>query len=63
MNHCLFGGVKLAKNADPDKHGYTGYDIGSDLLSESSLPDGSVIKISIVFGLDMTSSVHIDNKK
>ena len=63
LKHCLFGGVKLAKNADPDKYGYTGYDIGSDLPSESSLPDGSLIKISIVSGLDMTLSVHIDNKK
>ena len=27
---CLFGGVKLAENPDPDKYIYTGYDIGFD---------------------------------
>ena len=25
LKGCLFGGVKLAKNADPDKYVYTGY--------------------------------------
>ena len=33
------------------------------LSSEFSLPDGSVGKNVIVFGADMSSSVHIDNKK
>ena len=27
---CLFEGVKLAKNADPDKHVCSGYGIGFD---------------------------------
>ena len=27
---CLFGAVKLTKNADPDKFSYSGYSIGSD---------------------------------
>ena len=30
----LFGGVKLAKNADPVKYVYTGYGIGFDSRSE-----------------------------
>ena len=33
------------------------------LDSEFSLPDGSVGKNVIIFGVDMNSSVHIDNKK
>ena len=33
------------------------------LSSEFSLPDGSVGKNVIVFGADMSSSVHIDKKK
>ena len=33
------------------------------LSSEFSLSDGSVGKNVIVFGADMSSSVHIDNKK
>ena len=33
------------------------------LSSEFLLPDGSVGKNIIVFGVDMSSSMHIDNKK
>ena len=57
MKDCLFGGVKLDKNADPDKYLYTGYGIGFDLRSEFSLPDGNVGKNVIIFGADMSSFV------
>ena len=30
LNNCLFGSVKLTKNADPDKYKYSGYGIGFD---------------------------------
>ena len=59
----MFGSVKLTNNADPDKCKYSGYDIGFDSRSEISLPDGSMGKNAIMFGVDMNSSVHIDNKK
>ena len=36
-SNCLFGSVKLTKNAEPDKYVYTGYSIGFDLRSEFSL--------------------------
>ena len=42
---------------------YSGYGFGFDLLSELSLLDGSVGKYVIIFGVDMSSSVHIANKK
>ena len=42
LKDCLFEGVKLAKNVDPDKYVYTGYGIGLDSRSEFSLTDGSV---------------------
>ena len=45
-----------------DKYVYTGYGIGFDLRSEFSLPDGSVGKNVVIFGADMSPSVHIDNK-
>ena len=49
LKDCLFGGVKLVKeNADPDKYIYV-YGIYWD-------------KNVIIFGVDMSSSVHIDNK-
>ena len=59
----MFGAVKITKNADPDKYVYTCYGIGFDSRSEFSLPDGSMGKNIIIFGVDMSSSVHIDNKK
>ena len=42
---------------------YTGYGIGFNLRSEFSLPDSSAGKNVIIFGVDMSSSVHMDNKK
>ena len=63
LKDCLFGGVKLAKNADPDKYVYTGYGTGFDSRSVFLLPDSSMGKNAITFGADMSSSLHIDNKK
>ena len=42
---------------------YSGYDIGLDSRSEFSLPVCSVGKNVINSGVDMSSCVHIDNKK
>ena len=41
LKNCIFGDVKLANNAEPDKHVYTGYGIGFNLHSDFSLPDSS----------------------
>ena len=62
LSNCLFGSVKLTKNVDLDKYKFTGYGIGFDSCGEYSLSDGSVGKNVIIFGVDMSSSVHIDNK-
>ena len=42
LKNCLFGSVKLTKNADLDKYKYSGYDIGFDFHSELSFTDGSM---------------------
>ena len=63
LKDCLFGGVKLAKNAYLDKHVYNGYGIGFDSRRECLLPDDRVGRNVIIFGIDMSSSVHIDNKR
>ena len=55
--------MKLTKNADPDKYGCSGFSIGFDALSQFSLPDGSWDKNVIIFGVDDSSFVHVDNKK
>ena len=62
LNNCLFGSVKVTKNADPDKYKYSGYGIGFDFRSAFLVTDGSKGKNVIISGVDMSSSVHIDNK-
>ena len=62
LKNCLFGSVKLAKNTYPDKYKYSSYSIGFDSRSEFSFIDRSMGKYVIIFGTDMSSSVHIDNK-
>ena len=56
-------GVRVVKNADPDKYLDTNYGIGFVSCSAFSLPDGSVGENVIIFGVGMSSSVHIDGKK
>ena len=62
LRGCLFGGVNLAKNADPYKYVCSGYCIGFNTYIEYSLPDSSIDKNVIIFGADISSSVHFDNK-
>ena len=58
---CFFGVVKLTKNADPDKYKYSSYGIGFDSHSQFLFTDGSYRK-NVIFGANMSSSVHFDNK-
>ena len=62
MGNCLFGSVKLTKNADLDKYKYSSYGIGFDSRSEILFTDGSFGKNVTIFGADISSSVYIDNK-
>ena len=63
LKSCLSGAVTLTKNADIDKYGYSGYGIGFDRRSSSSFPGGGFGENILIFGVDMSSSAHIDNKK
>ena len=63
LENCLFGAVRLTKNANVDKYKYLGYGIGFDSRGTFLFPDGSFAQNIIIFGVDMSSSVHIDNKK
>ena len=45
--HILLRAVKLTKNADPDKHEYSGYGIESNAHSDFYWSDGSLGKIII----------------
>ena len=63
VRNFLFGTVKLTKNAGPDKYSYSGYDILFDVPGTFSLPNGGFGKNVEMFGADMSSSLHVDNKK
>ena len=63
LDNYLFGAVKLTKNADPDKYRYSDYGIGFHVRSQFSLSGSSWGKNVIIFGVDNSSSVHVDNKK
>ena len=62
LNDCLFGAVKLTKNADPDKYYYSECCIGFDPRSFFSLANFDWGKSFIIFGVDNSSLVYIDNK-
>ena len=62
IKNCLFGAVTLTKNADNEKYKYSGYDIGFDRRSSFSFSSGGFDKNVLIFGADMTTSIHIDNK-
>ena len=53
----------MTKNADIDKYEYSGYGIGFDRRSSFSFPSGGFGQNVLIFGVDMSSSPHIDNKK
>ena len=61
--NSLFGAVRLTKNADIDKYGYPGYGIGFDRRGSFLFPGGRSGINVIIFGVDMSSSVHVDNNK
>ena len=52
----------MTKNNDIDKYKYSGYGFGIDRERTFSVSNGFG-KNCIIFGVDMSSSVHADNKK
>ena len=63
LKNCLFGAVTLTKNADIEKYKYSGYSIGFDRRSSFSFTGGGFGQNVLIFGADMSTSIHIDNKK
>ena len=62
LENCLFGAVSLTKNPDIDKYKYSGYGIGFDRHGSFSSP-GIGLGRNVTFGVDMSSSTKIDNRK
>ena len=62
LENCLFGAVKLTNNSDIDKYKYSGYGIRFDAKGTVSFPSGRIGQNIIIFGADMSSSVHANNR-
>ena len=63
LKNYLFGAVTLTKNADIDEYAYSAYGIGFDRRSIFSFPGGGFGQNILIFGVDMSSSPYINNKK
>ena len=61
--NAVFGAVKLTKNTDFDKYKYFGYGIGFNGKGFYSHSSGATGRNVIIFGVDMSSSTKIGNKK
>ena len=61
LKNCLFGAVTLTKNADIDKYGYSGYGIGFDRKSSFSFPSGRFGQNVLIFGVDISFTIHVNN--
>ena len=53
----------MTQNADINKYGYSGYGLGLDRKTVFSFPGSGFGQNIIIFGVDMSFSAHIDNKK
>ena len=60
LENCLFGAVKLTKNIKINT--YSGYGIALDSKGSFSHPSGRYGKNVIIFGADLSSSVHANNR-
>ena len=63
LRNPLFGTIKLTENVDLDKYSYCAYGISVDICGTFSLLNSSFGKNVIIFSADLSSSVHVDNKK
>ena len=63
LETCLLGTVSSARNVDIAKYKYSGYGIGFDTHGFFSHSSGGTGRNVITFGVDMSSSTKIDNRK
>ena len=62
LENCLLGAVELTKHVDVDLYKYSKYGIWFDRKGSFSIGN-EVGRNVIIFGVYMSSSSHIDNKK
>ena len=62
LKNSLFGAIKITKNAVISKYKYSGYDNGFDSKGSFLLADGTYGVNVIIFGADLSSSTHANNR-
>ena len=65
LKNCLFGAIKVTKagdSTDTDKYIYSGYGLGFDSTGQFSHPQGGMARNIIIFGVDLSNSVHATSK-
>ena len=65
LKNCLFGAIETARpknTKDPDNFIYSGWGIGFDHTGTFAHPEGGIARNVIIFGIDMSGSVHASNK-
>ena len=58
----MFGAVKLTKHINIDEYKYSRYGIGFDRKRKLSVGN-EFGRNCIIFGVDVSSSLHVDNEK
>ena len=59
----MYGAVNLTQNAGIDNYKYFEYGTGFDRRRTFSFPIGRFHGNVIIFAVDMSISIHVDNKK
>ena len=54
--------TKPVATTDTDKYIYSGYGFGFDSTGQFSHPEGGMARNIIIFGVDLSNSVHATNK-
>ena len=62
FKNCLFRATNIVKNSDKEKYVYSGYRITFD-IGGSWRFDNDTARNVIIFGVDSSSSPHVDNRK
>ena len=65
FKNCLFGAIDAVRpnnTKDPDNFIYSGWEIGFDRNGTFGHPEGGTARNVIIFGVDMSRSVHESNK-
>ena len=63
LENSLFDAVTLTENVNIDRYAFSGYGIGFDRKRSFSFSGGGYGQTVLIFGVDMSFSVNIDNIK